>query len=62
MALPLMLVGEKAEIHADSRFAYGTLGLKNEDDPKKSIPPTSKVRLFYYFNMEVWKQNCFYEK
>lgn len=43
MALPLMLVGEKAEIHADARFAYGTLGLKNEEDPKISIPPTSKV-------------------
>lgn len=44
MALPLMLVGEKAEVQCDARFAYGTLGLKNEENTT-TIPPASKVKI-----------------
>lgn len=43
MAIALMKVGEKAEVACDPRFAYGALGLKNEDDPSKTIPPNAKV-------------------
>lgn len=43
MSLPLMTVGELAEISADSRFAYGAQGLTNENDNTKSIPPNAKV-------------------
>lgn len=43
MALSLMNVGEKAEVQIESRFAYGSLGLKNETNPEKSIPPNAKV-------------------
>lgn len=43
MSLPLMTVGELAEISADSRFAYGSQGLTNENDNSKSIPPNAKV-------------------
>lgn len=46
MALPLMKVGELARVTADPRFAYGTIGLKNEMDEEKSIPSGSLVRLF----------------
>lgn len=49
MSLPLMTVGELAEISADSRFAYGSQGLTNENDNSKSIPPNAKVlRLHNY--------------
>lgn len=43
MSIPLMSVGELAEISVDSRFAYGTQGLINEDE-SKSIPPNAKVK------------------
>lgn len=43
MAIPLMNVGEFAEISVDSRFAYGTQGLTNETDNTKSIPSNAKV-------------------
>lgn len=43
MAIPLMGVGELAEISCDSRFAYGAQGLTNENDNAKSIPPNAKV-------------------
>lgn len=43
MALPLMKLGELAQVTVDPRFAYGTIGLKNEDDEFKSIPPSSVV-------------------
>lgn len=43
MAIPLMTVGELAEVSVDSRFAYGAHGLPNESDPTKSIPPNAKV-------------------
>lgn len=44
MAIPLMTVGELAEINCDPRFAYGAQGLTNENDNTKSIPSNSKVR------------------
>lgn len=44
MALPLMEVGETAEISVDARFAYGTKGLPNADNPAASIAPGAKVR------------------
>ncbi|XP_037027190.1 peptidyl-prolyl cis-trans isomerase FKBP8 [Bradysia coprophila] len=43
MALPLMGLGETAEVVCESRFAYGTIGLKNEQNPSASIPPGAKV-------------------
>ena len=43
MAIPLMNIDEVAEVSVDSRFAYGTLGLKNEEKPEMSIPPDAKV-------------------
>lgn len=42
MSIPLMSVGELAEIIADARFAYGSQGLINEDETK-SIPPNAKI-------------------
>lgn len=44
MAIPLMRVGEKAIVNVDPRFAYGSIGLKNEETPTKSIPPNANVR------------------
>uniref|UniRef100_U5EVG1 peptidylprolyl isomerase n=1 Tax=Corethrella appendiculata TaxID=1370023 RepID=U5EVG1_9DIPT len=38
MAIPLMNIGEIAEVIVNSRFAYGEQGLRNEDDSTKSIP------------------------
>ncbi|XP_054740132.1 peptidyl-prolyl cis-trans isomerase FKBP8 isoform X1 [Anastrepha obliqua] len=43
MAIPLMNVGEVAEISIDARFAYGNLGFKNETNESASIPPDSKL-------------------
>jgi len=43
MALPLMGLGETAEVVCESRFGYGTLGLKNEQNPSASIPPGAKI-------------------
>jgi len=43
MALPLMNVGETAEIFVDYRFGYGAFGLKNEENNELSIPPNAKV-------------------
>lgn len=45
MAIPLMKVGEVAEVSVDSRFAYGALGLKNDQNPTFSIPPNAKVSI-----------------
>lgn len=44
MAIPLMTVGELAEVTTEPRFAYGSNGLINEDDNQKTIPPNAKVR------------------
>lgn len=43
LAIPLMLVGEVAEVICDPRFAYGQIGLKNDDNPELSIPPDAKI-------------------
>lgn len=43
MAIPLMTIGEVAEVSVDSRFAYGSSALVNEDDNQKTIPPNAKV-------------------
>lgn len=43
MALPLMGLGETAEVVCESRFGYGTIGLKNEQNPSASIPPGAKI-------------------
>lgn len=43
MALPLMDVGEKAEVVCSGRFAYGELGLVNEADPTKTIPGNATI-------------------
>lgn len=43
LALPMMLVGEVAEVIVDPRFAYGQIGLKNEENPELSIPPDAKI-------------------
>lgn len=43
MAIKLMNVGELAEVVVSSRFAYGEQGLKNEQQPAKSIPPNAKI-------------------
>ncbi|KAG4075987.1 hypothetical protein HA402_003813 [Bradysia odoriphaga] len=43
MALPLMGLGETAEVVCESRFAYGTTGLKNDQNPSASVPRGAKV-------------------
>lgn len=43
LAIPMMLVGELAEVIVDPRFAYGSIGLKNEENPSLSIPPDAKI-------------------
>lgn len=42
MAIPLMDVGETAEVNVDSRFAYGTIGYQREGLPE--VPPSAKIR------------------
>ncbi|KAJ6637366.1 Peptidyl-prolyl cis-trans isomerase FKBP8 [Pseudolycoriella hygida] len=43
MALPLMGLGETAEVVCEARFGYGTTGLKNQQNPSASIPPGAKI-------------------
>ena len=43
MAIPLMNVGELAQVVVDARFAYGSLGLKNDKNPDLSIPADATV-------------------
>lgn len=43
MSIPLMTIGEIAEISVESRFAYGAQGLPNDKDATKSIPSNAKV-------------------
>ena len=43
MMIPLLNVGEVVEIICKSRFAYGELGLKNEQEPDKSVPPNATL-------------------
>lgn len=56
MAIPLMTVGEVAEISVDPRFAYGTHGLTNENDNTKSIPPNAKVCTAELLNIHINKK------
>lgn len=43
MVIPLMNVGEVAEITVDARFAYGSIGLKNYENDSASVPADSTV-------------------
>ncbi|XP_011193416.1 peptidyl-prolyl cis-trans isomerase FKBP8 [Zeugodacus cucurbitae] len=43
MVIPLMNIGEVAEVSVDSRFAYGSLGLKNEKDDSANVPADSTL-------------------
>ena len=43
MAIPLMNVGEIAEVVVHPRFAYGDIGLKNEEDPGASVPADATI-------------------
>ncbi|XP_036332748.1 peptidyl-prolyl cis-trans isomerase FKBP8 [Rhagoletis pomonella] len=43
MAIPLMSVGEVAEIRIDTRFAYGSLGFKNENNESASVPADANL-------------------
>ncbi|XP_055702965.1 peptidyl-prolyl cis-trans isomerase FKBP8 [Phlebotomus papatasi] len=43
MTLALMYPGEKAEVVVSPRFAYGSLGLKNDRDTTRNIPPDSTI-------------------
>lgn len=52
MVIPLMRVGEIAEVYADQRFAYGTCGLTAEKFAKAPVPPHSSVSLFFFIFME----------
>uniref|UniRef100_A0A0K8UFF4 peptidylprolyl isomerase n=2 Tax=Bactrocera latifrons TaxID=174628 RepID=A0A0K8UFF4_BACLA len=52
MVIPLMNVGEIAEVTIDARFAYGSLGLKNDENENASVPADST--LIY----EVHLQDC----
>lgn len=45
MVIPLMNIGEVAEIKIDPRFAYGSLGLKNDSEPELSIPAEAAVSI-----------------
>lgn len=44
MAIALMCIGEIAEVTVESRFAYGTIGLKNENSNFAPIPSCTKVK------------------
>lgn len=43
MCIPLMNVGETAEITCAPRFSYGSIGLKS-DDGVVIVPPDSTIR------------------
>lgn len=51
MVVPLMNIGEVAEVKIDPRFAYGSLGLKNEKEPELNIPPEATVSFCYFFDV-----------
>lgn len=48
MVIPLMNIGEVAEVTIDARFAYGSLGLKNDENESASVPADSTVRKIIY--------------
>ncbi|KAH8299391.1 hypothetical protein KR044_000990 [Drosophila immigrans] len=43
MVLPMMHVGEQAEITVDPRFGYGTLGLKKENSTEAIVAPNAQL-------------------
>ncbi|KAL5288382.1 FKBP8 family protein [Megaselia abdita] len=43
MVIPLMRVGEIAEVFTDQRFAYGTVGLSTEKFAKAPVPPHASI-------------------
>ncbi|XP_062134026.1 peptidyl-prolyl cis-trans isomerase FKBP8 [Drosophila sulfurigaster albostrigata] len=43
MVLPMMHVGEQAEITVDPRFGYGTLGLKKENSTEVIVAPNAHL-------------------
>lgn len=43
MVLPMLQVGEVAQIIVDPRFGYGNLGLKKDNESEYTIPPDAKV-------------------
>ncbi|XP_014095636.1 peptidyl-prolyl cis-trans isomerase FKBP8 [Bactrocera oleae] len=43
MVIPLMNIGEVAEVTIDARFAYGSLGLKNDENESASVPADSTL-------------------
>ncbi|XP_017960399.1 peptidyl-prolyl cis-trans isomerase FKBP8 [Drosophila navojoa] len=43
MVLPMMHVGEVAQVSIDQRFGYGTIGLKTENPPETVIPPNANL-------------------
>lgn len=43
MVLPMMQVGEVAEVKVDPRFAYGALGLKRENEEHQAIGPDAHM-------------------
>lgn len=44
MAIPLMLIGERAQLTCDARFAYGSIGLPaDEATGTKAIPPLARI-------------------
>ncbi|EDW01683.1 peptidyl-prolyl cis-trans isomerase FKBP8 [Drosophila grimshawi] len=43
MVLPMMHVGEVAEVTVDQRFGYGTAGLKTDNPPEIVIPPNAQL-------------------
>lgn len=49
MVLPMLQVGEVAQIIVDPRFGYGNLGLKKDNESEYTIPPDAKVCKCYSY-------------
>lgn len=43
MVLPMMHVGEQAQLTVDPRFGYGTIGLKKENSGETVVPPNAHL-------------------
>jgi len=43
MAVPLMNIGEVAEVKVSPRFAYGSLGFKNDENPEQVVPANAHL-------------------
>lgn len=56
MVIPLMNVGEVAEVKIDPRFAYGSLGLKNEQETEISIPPEATITYELHLNDTIYEE------